>query len=101
MRTEKLTNNIVLIDSQIIFPVSNFIDKLFSKRKVEKILNKYNIKQYSFKPLNKRGMIEINKLPLNTIMEIAKDVCKEFKDDKIVVKEFNTKRILFMDTIEK
>jgi hypothetical protein len=101
MKTEKLSNNIVLIDSQIIFPVNNFIDKIFSRRKVKKILQKYNIKQYSFNHFYKKGMIEINKLSLNTIMDVAKDVCKEFKDDKIVVKEFNTKRILFMDTIEK
>ena len=101
MRTEKLTNSIVLIDGQIVFPVSNLVDKIFTKRKVKKILNKYNIKQYSFNHYKKGGMIEINKLPLNTIMEIAKDVCREFKDDKIIVSEFNTKRILFMDTIEK
>ena len=113
MKTEKLSNKIVTIDGQITFSVNNFIDKLFSKMKVKKILQKYDVHDYTIsnyftrieyfpKKTKKKGRyIELNNLPLNTIIKIAEDVCKEFKEEKVIVKDFDTKRILFVNSIEK
>jgi beta-lactamase superfamily II metal-dependent hydrolase len=113
MKTEKLSNNVISIDSQIIFSVNNIIDRIFSKRKVQKILQKYNVKEYNIsnyftrieylpEKVVKRGrMIEMNGLPFNTIIKIAEEVCKEFKENNVTVKDFNTNRILFVNSIEK
>jgi hypothetical protein len=87
-------------DYSILVGVTGIINLFTSKRKIKKVLEKYNIKKYYIsrffytlikaeKGYNKQKSryIEISGVDFDTVVKIAEEICIVFKQEHVLIRE--------------